>query len=164
MGYYVNITDGQVTIPANNLPSAYKRLCALNAHDHLKNGGSWSGGKQTERWFSWCYPDYPNKCEDTQAIFQMLGFETMTDSAGSLVLLGYDSKTGQEDLFLDTIADLCTDDSYLVWRGEDGAMWKDTYGSKRRHYDAQVDWVENSPSPLEAYRNVLSKFMDEVTK
>lgn len=157
MGYYVNTTDGQVTIPANNLPEAYKRLCDLNKRDDLKRGGSWSGGKQTELWFSWCYPDYPDRCEDTQAIFQMLGFETLTEGDGSLMLYAYDGKTGQEDLFLDAISDLCTDGSYFVWRGEDGAMWKDTYGSNRKHYEAQVEWAETDYSPSASYQELVNK-------
>jgi hypothetical protein len=65
MGYYVRIVNSTARIPAANLDRAYQRMCALNhTHDHVKRGGSWGGGKQTAKWFSWMDADYPATCAD----------------------------------------------------------------------------------------------------
>lgn len=47
--------------------------------------------------------DYTTSCADAQAILEMLGFETQYNQQGDLLITDYDSKTGQEDLFLEAI-------------------------------------------------------------
>lgn len=123
MGYYVTITDSNVYIPADSLDEAYERMCALNTtHDHLKSGGSYSGGKQHARWFSWMSENYPAECSNVGEILDMLGFETSHMSDGSLSIDYYDNKTGQESLFFEAIADLIPEGSIIDWRGEDGEI------------------------------------------
>lgn len=122
MGYYVNIVESTARIPARNLARVYEIMCSLNeTHDHEKRGGSYSGGKQIEKWFSWMDANYPETCEDAQAIFEMLGFETEYNSAGDLLLTGYDSKAGQEDLFLEAIENYVIGE--IQWVGEDHERW-----------------------------------------
>ena len=153
MGYWVNIIEGAVTIPKANLEEAYKRMCALNDNDAIKRGGQWGGEVSSEsprpegmnyhpaRWFSWMDADYPSTCADAKAILRELGFE-LEDRDGDLFIFGYDSKIGQEELFLDAISDLCTKDSFLVWRGEDGEMWRQEFGSKEMVVKTPViNWV-----------------------
>lgn len=138
MGYYIRIAEGTVTIPKENVEEAYRRMCALNDNDSLKRGGQWGGDVDKDsprpaglnyhpaKWFSWMDPDYPNKCADAKTILDQLGFESLYNE--DIVIFGYDNKAGQEDLFLRAISDLCTKDSYLVWHGEDGEMWKEFFG------------------------------------
>lgn len=138
MGYYISITGGTVTIPKENVAKAYERMCALNDNDSIKRGGQWGGdfdknsarpeglNYHPARWFSWMDANYPETCADAKAILDMLGFESLYNE--DLVIFGYDSKAGQEDLFLEAISDLCTPDSHLIWRGEDGEMWKQEFG------------------------------------
>lgn len=153
MGYWVNIIEGEVTIPKANLEEAYKRMCALNDNDAVKRGGQWGGEVSSEsprpegmnyhpaRWFSWMDANYPETCSDAKAILRELGFE-LEDRDGDLFIFGYDSKVGQEELFLDAISDLCTKDSFLVWRGEDGAMWRQEFGTKEMVVKTPViNWV-----------------------
>lgn len=153
MGYYVSITEGEVTIPKANLEEAYKRMCALNDNDAVKRGGQWGGEISSDsprpegmsyhpaRWFSWMDANYPETCSDAKAILRELGFE-LEDRDGDLFIFGYDSKVGQEELFLDAISDLCTKDSFLVWRGEDGAMWRQEFGNKEMVVKTPViKWV-----------------------
>lgn len=153
MGYWVNIIEGAVTIPKANLEEAYKRMCALNDNDTVKRGGQWGGEVSSDsprpegmnyhpaRWFSWMDADYPSTCADAKAILRELGFE-LEDRDGDLFIFGYDSKIGQEELFLDAISDLCTKDSFLVWRGEDGEMWRQEFGSKEMVVKTPViNWV-----------------------
>lgn len=153
MGYWVNIIEGNVTIPKANLEEAYKRMCALNDNDSIKRGGSWGGENDSNsprpdglnyhpgKWFSWMDANYPEVCADAKAILDMVAFESEYRN-GDLFIYGYDSKTGQEELFLQAISDLCTDDSFLVWRGEDGEMWKDIFGAKAvKTMTPVITWV-----------------------
>lgn len=122
MGYYVNIVESTAKIPAANLQKAYENMCLLNTtHDHVKRGCCWSGGKQTEKFFSWMDENYPETCEDAQAVLEQLGFETEYNEDGDLLITGYDSKTGQEDLFLESITYFT--EGTIEWHGEDGDTW-----------------------------------------
>jgi hypothetical protein len=122
MGYYVNIVESTAKIPAANLQKAYENMCLLNiTHDHVKRGCCRSGGKQTEKFFSWMDENYPETCEDAQAVLEQLGFETEYNKDGDLLITGYDNKTGQEDLFLESITYLT--EGTIEWEGEDGDTW-----------------------------------------
>jgi hypothetical protein len=122
MGYNVQIKNSNAKIFASNLARAYEKMCALNVtHHSAKRGGSWSGGKQTEKWFSWMDANYPETCSDAQAILEQMGFETSYDTNGDLLIDGYDNKSGQEDLFLEAIKYDAT--GKIEWFGEDGSTW-----------------------------------------
>jgi hypothetical protein len=123
MGYYVTLEESHFFLPIENYEKAYQAMCLLNkTHDHLKHGGSWSGGKQTEKWFSWMPSNYPEILPDAISILESLGFQVAHDERG-INHLYYDSKTGQQELFLEAIAPYVETGSYLVWRGEDGDRW-----------------------------------------
>lgn len=119
MGYYVQIKHSTAVIPREALRNAYLKMCALDVtHDHHKRGGSWNGGQQTEKWFSWMDANYVETCKSAKDILEMLGFETQYNSRGDLLIESYDNKTGQEDLFLEAIK---YDASGVIeWVGEDG--------------------------------------------
>lgn len=122
MGYNVRVVKSTARIPAANLETAYQVMCALNTtHDNQKRGGSWSGGEQTGRWFPWVDENYPETCPDARAVLEQLGFETQYDTNGDLLLTHYDSKTGQEDLFLAAIQNLAL--GRIHWMGEDGETY-----------------------------------------
>ena len=126
MGYFVRIIESTARIPKAHLQRAYEKMCALNTtHHNLKRGGSHQGGKKTASWFSWMDADYPSTCKDAQAILDMLGFYTEYDESGDLLITGYDNKTGQEDLFLDTIENEAT--GSITWLGEGGERWSKAF-------------------------------------
>jgi hypothetical protein len=138
MGYYVNIQESTFTIPAENLEYAYTRMCQLNftVPNSEKRGGSYPGknkaphtGPDKNCWFSWMNWDYHEKCVDAEAILNNLGFEIEYAENGDLQICAYDSKSGQEDLFLESICDLAK--GYIIWQGEDGDVWGETYGGKK---------------------------------
>ena len=122
MGYYVEIIKSDAYIPKANLKSAYDKMCALNVtHDNEKRGGSWSNGKQDQKWFSWMDANYPETCKDAKEVLEQLGFECDIDAEGNLHIHNYDSKTGQEDLFLEAIKyDTC---GTIEWVGEEHERW-----------------------------------------
>jgi len=121
MGYYVRIEDSNAKIKRENLAEAYMRLCNLNKRDDLKRGGSWSEDKQQKKWFSWMDENYPETCKDAEAILEALGFDVSIEN-DAVHIVGYDNKTGQEELFMKTIGDLV--EGEIEWSGEDGARWK----------------------------------------
>ncbi len=122
MGYYIQIAKSDACIPADRLEDCYHKMCALNeTHDHEKRGGSWSGGKQNAKWFSWMDANYPETCKDTQAIFEQMGFKTEYNKKGDLLITGYDNKMGQEDIFLKAIENDAV--GSIKWHGEDGKEW-----------------------------------------
>lgn len=142
MGYYVNIVESTARIPARILGRVYEIMCSLNeTHDHMKRGGN-----QTKKWFSWMDANYPETCEDAQAIFEMLGFETEYNSAGDLLLTGYDSKMGQEDLFLKAIENYVIGE--ISWVGEDNNQWTtEFYGDDV--IEGSVEWPSLTHEPQE---------------
>lgn len=135
MGYYVSIEESTFQIPAENLDAAYEAMCRLNytVPNQEKRGGSWPGkdkgpqhGPFESAWFSWMDWNYDQTCANADEILQALGFETYTDQSKNLFITGYDSKAGQEGLFLESISNLA--EGYIVWRGEEGELWGETYG------------------------------------
>lgn len=120
MGYNVKIIESTAFIPNENLEKAYDVMCALNTtHHHLKRGGSFGRGHEN-KWFSWMHADYPSRCIHASEILKMLGFET-TETVIGLKIIDYDSKTGQENLFLESIKYLAI--GYIKWRAEDDEEW-----------------------------------------
>ena len=123
MGYYVNIKKSTAVIPANNKSTVLEIWKALNApeNNHLKRGGSFAGGEYTAKWFSWMPSDYDKTANSVEEILELLGFECTTLENGD-VSIGYDSKTGQEDLFFERVEFLLT--GMISWYGEDGETWE----------------------------------------
>ena len=162
MGYYVTLESSNCYLTAEHKEEAYKRLCELNNHNDFKRGGSFGAVEPTasvgtedrpapphnapreDRWFSWCEWNYQEICKDAEAILQMIGFETDA-SNGDIHIYSYDSKTGQEDLFLATICDLLIGE--MEWRGEDGNQWMFRYGGEKpQRFYAQTTWIEEDQS------------------
>lgn len=126
MGYNVSTTEINATIPSENLAEATRRLKALNHKPGVeKRGGRFPGnGAPQDKWFSWMEWNYDEVYDTAQEILEALGFDTYSDGSGGLSIDHYDSKTGQEELFIFEIADLMNEDWYIEWRGEDGALFK----------------------------------------
>jgi len=112
-------------------------MCELNftVPNSQKRGGSHPGkdkvpeyGPHNCSWFSWIDWNYHDICTSADDILQQLGFYTYISENGNLHIDGYDSKTGQEDLFLEAISTLSK--GYIVWKGEEGEVWGETYGGE----------------------------------
>lgn len=161
MGYYVCTTGGSFTVPAENLDAAYAAVCALNDRDDLKGGGSWGGDHDAKsprpeglsshpsRWFSWMPANYPSKCRTLLDVFEELGF-VCDEDLDALRIECYDSKIGQEELFLAAIAPFCDRDSFFEWRGEDGAQWRHTIGDAGQLLIWESETLYLNPQAVEA--------------
>lgn len=128
MGYEVQIRHSTLTIPAVNKPAVFQIWKDLNKpeNNHLKNGGSYSNGKKNEHWYSWMDADYDKTCKNCEDILEMLGFYLDVTEDGGIAISGYNSKTGQEDLFIEKAAHLMS--GTIDWVGEDGETFSWTVG------------------------------------
>jgi hypothetical protein len=140
MGYYINLTDSTLVLPKAFEQEALRRFKEMNgpAFDPAKGGGS-----STESWYSWLPADYDKTVESTADVFELLGFETEVDDEGTK-LTGYDSKTGDEDLFLFVVRDLFEDGAYVRFSGEDGALFEYRFSDGDMFY-TEGGWQVNGP-------------------
>ena len=124
MGYYVSIKKSTAVIPAHNKATVLAIWKDLNKpeNNHLKRGGSYNGGGEKSRhWYSWMDADYDQTCNSVEEVLDMLGFYYTSHDNGDVSIDGYDSKTGQEDLFLERVENLLTGE--IEWLGEEGETW-----------------------------------------
>lgn len=140
MGYYVRTTNTNFFLAKENFEQAHQLMCSLNQHDEMKRGGSWGGDGVTAdsprpagmdhhpaRWFSWLSADYPKEHPTFESLMTALDFQVSFDDDGNVTDLAYDNKSGQEELFLNAIAPLVKEGSYIGWQGEDGEMWVNVF-------------------------------------
>lgn len=136
MGYEVDLTGSNLSIPTANLDAAYRVLCALNDRNDLKSGGRYPAdpdapevGPREDKWFSWMHWNYPAQCPTVASILEHLGFSvSVTEDATTITY--YSNKAGDEDKFLAALApfyDYSHGPVYGQWTGEDGAMWRTEY-------------------------------------
>ena len=141
MGYYIEIEKSTFRIPAANLDAALVEFKALNHNpDVEKRGGHYDKGDKVQSWFSWMPHDYDKYVTTAEEVLILLGFETEKDeSTGDVLITGYDSKIGQEELFLNAVKNLVDPNSQIFWKGEDGARWMWT---PEGVYDAVVTYTK----------------------
>lgn len=136
MGYYVHADAADLLIKKEDFQSCYKAMCKLNDYDNLKRGGGWGGECSSDdprpagltyhpaKWFSWMDPNYPETIATFHQMLLELGFEPEYDGDENLISVNYSDKSGQEELFFRVIAPWVAEGSSIVWRGEDGAVWR----------------------------------------
>ena len=130
MGYYVTLLDADFIIPeTEEVLNVLKEL--NNGNEDIKRGGSYGGSGKREFWFSWMPADF-SVFTTVASVFEALGFETKKIEEISVehpyervALVGYDSKTGQEDIFIEAVAPFVEHGNHLEWRGEQGEVWRD---------------------------------------
>ena len=132
MGYYIHLNYGNWEIEESPESLAAVREMPKKYHA-VKRGGSSSG----EKWFSWMNDENIENAETVESVFQALGFETSKSHDG-FTLEGYESKTGQEDLFLAVLAPWTKDGSYLEFTGEDNNFWRYSVKDGRMYYEDGV--------------------------
>ena len=129
MGYYVegNGHNGwgpmfleknkEIALKEFNRVMMNPRFISQNAR-----GGSFSGGKCTDQWYSWCDMEFLRNATDIYDVLEHFGFHLEVVD-GNIHHMWYDNKTGQEDLLLETIGHFFEDGAVIEWKGEDGTMW-----------------------------------------
>jgi hypothetical protein len=150
MGYYVTLETSTVSIPKSKEHEALAALHALNeTHDHLKNGGSY-GPKPSDRrkWFSWM-PENLKELTTLKDFLECAGFEVDYNSPKDQYnIIGYDSKTGSEKLFMWALAPFVQKTNaeelapaHMEWQGEDGSQWNWTFvEGKMVEEEGMITW------------------------
>jgi hypothetical protein len=135
MGYYIRLDDADWEV--KETPEALATIREMPVKYHgIKRGGSSNG----EKWFSWMNDTEIENAETVESVFQNLGFETESTDGG-FKLIGYDSKTGQEDLFLGVIAPYSVEGSYVEFIGEDDAHYRyEVDNGKMYTMSAEIKW------------------------
>lgn len=124
MGYWVNLLDADFVIPADKLDEAHRGMCELNKlPDNMKGGGGRDRDGNWHAHFSWMDENYDQKLGTAKEILTELGFDTTVREDGSLSLLDYDNKAGDEDLFIKVCSAFVKDGSFMQWKGEEGETW-----------------------------------------
>ena len=131
MGYYVNLVESNFTIPGDKVDAAFEALRALRYRTDLLteyNVYSDGGFRHTDMTgqvrYSWMDVNFDETSPSAREIFDALGFEVREEDDGGFSLDYYDNKTGAERFFIEAAAPFANEDWYLIWRGEDGAMYK----------------------------------------
>lgn len=139
MGYYVWTDACEVVIPSVNLQEGFELACALNAHEDKKTGGvyrnhvnsfaaaakpkeSKSVAETPDRWFSWMPWNYDELAKDLKEILDLVGFESHYNMFGDLSITGYDSKWGCQDVFIECLAPVILEGSFIDWHTEDDCL------------------------------------------
>jgi hypothetical protein len=129
MGYFVKIVESTCRIPNEHRAAIMKIWKELNKpeNNHLKTGGTFRGGRQTEFCYAWMDADYDKTCKTPEAILEMLGFDFDVQKSGDVLIKGYDNKTGAEELFFTRVNHLLT--GMIKWKGEDGVKYQWKYSN-----------------------------------
>jgi hypothetical protein len=152
MGYYVQLTEADFIIPESQEVLEALRAMPVK-YRSLMRGGSSNG----EKWFSWMNNEEIESATSAQYIFQALGFECEANpygQEGTFRLTDYNSKVGQEDLFMAVVAPFVAEDSFTEWRGEDGEIWRYVvHGGKLRVQSSTIAWNESEPFKVTFYES-----------
>lgn len=153
MGYYVSLDE--VDWEIKETPESLKAVREMPTKFHaLKRGGSSNG----EKWFSWMDDSEIAEALSVRSVFEALQFETEVTDDG-FKILNYNSKTGQEDLFLAVLAPWTKDGSYMNWIGEDNAMWRySVKDGKMFQEDCEIRW--KNPAPYR-YAHFVSDYSEQ---
>ena len=134
MGYYISLEESNALLPKSACDEALRRFRAMNeTHGDRRRGSAYSEGKLVSRWFAWM-PEDPLEWGDTAAqVLEQVGFY-VTECESGFTIDGYDKKSGDQDVFIEVIADLL-EPSHAVsgvpegtvvmqWEGEDHEVWR----------------------------------------
>ena len=158
MGYYIN-AHGTITMPRSLEAEALNALKMLNYNHEAKRGGLLGAGEKgatfDTRWYSWMPTHWHETVASVEEVLEMLGFGTVKQRQAGLNVytVTYDNKTGQEDVFLNCLADYAQVD--IEASGEGGERWKwanAKAGSPLMYLTADVTY-----SPHATVTNLIAK-------
>ncbi len=143
MGYCVDISIGGMDFPKDKVPAVLAAINALHLPENMKgSGGSWSGGKQTSRCYSWTSNPGPGGFKTLTDAFHAWRYDAHEDPEGN-VHLDYFSgeKWGDDEVLYGAIAPFVPEDGYIECRGEDGHQWRYLFDGKGyKEQSAKVSW------------------------
>lgn len=150
MGYYVNIEDCSFFIERKNFEPAMQALRELDKRDELKLR-SYVNGVDKPTHFSWMDAYWAENVKTLPEFLDMARFECSENEDG-LFIHYFNSKFGDERVFLVAIAPYIEDGSYIIWRGEDGQLWRDRFRDGKMFVsNAVVTWPNENEASIVAH-------------
>ena len=143
MGYCMNQQNSSFNIKPENEQKALEAIQALAYRVEVDgSGGSYSGGKKTEAWYSWVTTREFVEAKSLSAAIQAWNWETEEDVDGNIVDIDFiGEKLGQDDVFLHAIAPYVEAGSFIEMSGEDGALWRWVFdGNEMEEKQANISW------------------------
>ena len=147
MGYYIS-AEGVIEMPRSLESEALHALKMLNYDHEAKRGGILGNPEATfeTRWYSWMPERWHDDVASIGDVLELVGFGVDKSRMAGLDVytLTYDNKTGQEEVFLNRLADYAQVD--VEFTGEDGLRWRwanAKAGAPLVNYDAKMGYKEN---------------------
>jgi hypothetical protein len=142
MGYCVTVIECKFSILSSNFDAALSAIKSLMSNEDKMSGGSFSGGKQIERWFSWVATEEVIHAKTLMEALWAWRWEPALDEAGNIEYLYFQGeKWGDDDKLFRAIAPFVKCGSYVAFRGEDGLMWRFLFeGGKIKEQTAEIVW------------------------
>jgi hypothetical protein len=113
------------TIKAANKEPALNAIKQLATQKNKMSGGSWSGGKELSRNFSWVATEDFVDAKTLVEAFEAWRWSAEENKEGDICRLTFEGqKLGDDPVLLGAIAEFVEDGSYLEMIGEDGSLWR----------------------------------------
>lgn len=130
MGYCKNQVDSSFFISADCIPKVIQAIKGIP-----KNSKSWSDGGYA--WVS----EYSN-LEDIVELFRAWRYKIGFDNKGNIDSISFGGeKYGNCNVLFEAIAPFVLTGSFIEWRGEDGAAWRDVFvNGKYKEVSATITW------------------------
>lgn len=142
MGYCMSQRDASFRIKGKNRAKALDAIKALASQEDRMSGGSWSGGVQRERWFSWVTTAEFRDARTLEDAMWAWRWEIEGDEGGDVdsIMFGGE-KLGDDTVLLGAIAPYVEPGSYIEMQGEDGSLWRWVFdGRTCQEKSATLTW------------------------
>lgn len=142
MGYYINQESANFTILKENFSRCLEAIKGLMSQTDKMTGGSFSGGKQTDRWFSWVNTDSVLSAQTLVDALDAWRWDAKLDNDENIYHIFFrGEKAGSDDNLMKAIAPFVKCGSYIQMRGEEGEVWRWFFkGGKMYHQEAKLVW------------------------
>jgi hypothetical protein len=139
MGYCVDQIGANFRIASENLDKALAAVKALMGEEDKMSGGSYEGGRLTERWFSWVTTEQVIHAKTLAEALWAWRWEAVVDEDGVSAIYFNGEKWGDDDKLFQALAPFVKCGSYISFRGEDGCMWQFYFeGGKMKEKQGRV--------------------------
>ena len=149
MGYYVTLSEADWAYAAENQATCLLALQVMSseAWNAMKNGGTTMSDGTKKYWWRWQSEQFPADCSTLRQVFESLGFDCEEDDNGTLRLIGYNNKRGDEQTFLQMSAPYVIDGSWMEWFGESNDdFWRfEVHDGK---FYSRTGYIEYAPIAL----------------
>lgn len=125
MGYCMNQRDSSFRIKAENRAKALQAIKDLASRVDEGGGGSYSGGRKTESYFSWVTTSEFSEARTLEAAMWAWRWQIEGEEGGDVDSIMFEGEKLGDDIFLlRAIAPYVEAGSFIEMQGEDGALWR----------------------------------------